>query len=60
MKDIKLFASRFMKDESGQNLIEYALVVALIALVSIAAMGSVGQTVAGAFIRITNSINNSY
>lgn len=35
---------RFVKEESGQGLIEYALIAALIAIVAIVALQQVGQT----------------
>jgi Flp pilus assembly pilin Flp len=37
--------SRFRSDEEGQDLLEYAFLVALIALVAIGAVSSVGQAV---------------
>jgi Flp pilus assembly pilin Flp len=32
-------------DESGQDLVEYALIVALITLVAVASLGSLGKTI---------------
>ena len=37
--------SRILRDESGAGVIEYALIVALIALVACAALGLLGQRV---------------
>jgi len=34
---------RFLKDESGQGLVEYALIIALVSIVAIAAMSTLGQ-----------------
>jgi len=42
-------------DESGQDLIEYALIAALIALGAIAAMGGLSNSISNEF----NSIGNS-
>lgn len=42
---MKHLMTSFMIDESGQDLIEYALIGALIALVAIAALTSVGTHV---------------
>jgi pilus assembly protein Flp/PilA len=44
-------------DESGQDLIEYALVAALIALGATAAMSSLSTALNGAFTAITNKLN---
>ena len=35
----------FYADESGQDLMEYALIVALISLVAIASLGTLGKTI---------------
>jgi Flp pilus assembly pilin Flp len=37
--------SRFCSDEEGQDLLEYAFLVALIALIAVGAVSSVGQAV---------------
>ncbi|MGC2300777.1 MAG: Flp family type IVb pilin [Acidobacteriaceae bacterium] len=42
-------------DESGQDLIEYALIAALVALGALAAMGSLSNQISNEF----NSIGNS-
>lgn len=52
MSSIKQFVSRFAQDESGQNLIEYALVACLIGLGAIAALTSVSNAVQNSFQRI--------
>jgi pilus assembly protein Flp/PilA len=41
-----------IKDQSGQDLIEYALVVALIALAATAGMGAVATSISTAFSHI--------
>ena len=46
-------------EESGQDLIEYALIVGLIALVAIAAIGALGQAINTEFyVRIQNALDN--
>jgi Flp pilus assembly pilin Flp len=40
---------RFFDDESGQDLLEYALLVALISLVAVAAVTNVGVTLRDVF-----------
>jgi pilus assembly protein Flp/PilA len=47
------------KDESGQDLIEYALLVALIALIAIAAVGLAGQSVNNIFNNIGTQLKSS-
>ena len=44
----KLLA-RFIKDESGAALVEYGILVGLIAVVCIAAVGLLGTTINGVF-----------
>ena len=39
----------FYRDESGQDLIEYALLIGLVALVAVGAVTEVGQTIVGVF-----------
>lgn len=40
---------RFFKDESGQGMVEYALIIALIAVVVIAAVTALGGGIKGIF-----------
>jgi pilus assembly protein Flp/PilA len=49
----------FIRDESGQDLIEYALVAAIIALGATTAMSSVATAISGAFTKIGTSLTNS-
>ena len=48
MKNIKRILVNLVQDESGQDLIEYALVAALIALGSVAAMNSLSTSISTA------------
>jgi len=48
-----------IKDERGQDLAEYALLIALIAIVAIAAVTSLGQEISRVFISIANTLNKS-
>ena len=41
------------KEESGQDLIEYALIAALIAVASIAAIGTIGSKVNSEFTKVS-------
>jgi len=44
--------SALIRDQSGQDLIEYALVVSLIALAATAGMGTVATSISTAFTKI--------
>jgi pilus assembly protein Flp/PilA len=46
----------FLKNEDGQDLLEYALLVALIAIVAVGAVTAAGQTVNGIFTQIAGAI----
>lgn len=46
----------FVREESGQDLLEYALLVALIALVAVGAVTAAGGTVSNVFTSIANQI----
>jgi len=49
MNSLKATLSNLIQDESGQDLIEYALVAAIIALGATAAMTSLATTISTAF-----------
>jgi pilus assembly protein Flp/PilA len=46
------FVKSFARNEEGQDLLEYALLVALIALIAIGAVGAAGQSVSTIFTSI--------
>lgn len=48
-----------LRDESGQDLIEYALVAALIALGAIAAMNSVATGISNAFSAVSSDLTSA-
>ena len=48
-----------MQDESGQDLIEYALVACLVALAAIASIRNVGVKVAASFTNISSGVTSS-
>jgi pilus assembly protein Flp/PilA len=48
-----------MRDDSGQDLLEYALLVALIALVAVAAVTSSGQAVNTIFSQVATSLQQA-
>ena len=49
--------ARFWTDESGQGLVEYALILVLIAIVVIIALTTLGQKTNNVFTNISNAIN---
>lgn len=59
MKNYREVLSGLMQDESGQDLIEYALVAALIGLAAIAGMKSVATSISSAFNSISSSLTNA-
>jgi pilus assembly protein Flp/PilA len=50
---------RFVRDEEGQDLIEYALLVALISLVAVGAIGAAGTAVNDIFGNIAGKLTAS-
>jgi pilus assembly protein Flp/PilA len=57
MENLKIVLSRLMSDESGQDLIEYALVAALIALGATAAMTSLATSISTAFSTVGSKLS---
>ena len=56
MKQLAQIVGAFWRDEDGQDLLEYALLVALIALVAVGAVQLAGGKVKDIFTAITNAI----
>jgi pilus assembly protein Flp/PilA len=56
---MKQHVSKFLKDESGQDLIEYALVAALVGLGSVAAMSGLSNSIANTFNGVGNQLTNA-
>jgi pilus assembly protein Flp/PilA len=56
MKNLKRILFSFITDESGQDLIEYALVAALIALGATAAMNSLALNISNAFSAVGSNL----
>jgi pilus assembly protein Flp/PilA len=51
------FVKSFVRNEEGQDLLEYALLVALIALVAVAAVAAAGSAVNTIFTSIANALS---
>jgi pilus assembly protein Flp/PilA len=58
MKRFNLLFSNFIVDESGQDLIEYALVASAVALIAVASMQSLSTAMSTVFQNITNALTN--
>jgi pilus assembly protein Flp/PilA len=59
MKKIKNALVALIKDESGQDLIEYALVAGLIGIGAVVAMTGLSGKIANAFNGVGNSLANA-
>jgi pilus assembly protein Flp/PilA len=59
MKRIKRAVIAFMKDESGQDLIEYALVAGLIGLGAVVAMTGLAGKIESAFNTVGTNLTNA-
>jgi pilus assembly protein Flp/PilA len=59
MKNIKQVFAAIMRDESGQDLIEYALVAGLIGLGAVVAMTGLSGKIGNAFNSVGNSLANN-
>jgi pilus assembly protein Flp/PilA len=52
-------AARFARNDEGQDLIEYALLAALIALAAVVAMQATGTSINGLFNTVSGRLNSS-
>ena len=59
MKNFLALVKNFGTEESGQDLIEYALVAGLIGLAAVTAMGTLGNTIANGFSTVGDSLSNA-
>lgn len=50
---------RFFKDESGQGMVEYALIIALIAIVVIVALTALSGNIKNVFTKSSNELGNA-
>jgi pilus assembly protein Flp/PilA len=58
MKNMKQLLKNLMTEESGQDLIEYALVAALVGLGSVAAMTGLSNSIANTFAGVGNALTS--
>ena len=59
MQNLKHLMNNLISDESGQDLIEYALVAALVGLGAVASMKSIASSINSAFNSISTSLTQS-
>ena len=59
MKNMKQLLKNLMTEESGQDLIEYALVAALVGLGSVTAMNGLATSIATTFTGVGNALTNA-
>ncbi|MBA2303919.1 MAG: Flp family type IVb pilin [Acidobacteria bacterium] len=59
MSQFITFVNNFRRSEEGQDLLEYALLVALIALVAIGAVGAAGTSVSTIFNNIAGQLGGA-
>jgi pilus assembly protein Flp/PilA len=59
MSQLVAFVKSFARNEEGQDLLEYALLVALIALIAIGAVTAAGGAVDGIFTAIAGALGNA-
>ena len=50
---------RFVKEEEGQGLVEYALIIGLISIVAIAALSAAGGSIGDMFDSVSNSLKGA-
>jgi pilus assembly protein Flp/PilA len=55
----KLWNARILREDQGQDLIEYALVVALIAFAAVVGMSSVATGINDAFSKISSKLTSA-
>ena len=56
MKYLKAQAERFIREESGQDIIEYALMIVLVALVVVGAVPNISSAVSTVFSRAISAL----
>jgi pilus assembly protein Flp/PilA len=54
---MKQFIARFIKEEEGQDLIEYALLAALIAVLMVASLNGLRTAIQGVFTTVGTSLS---
>ena len=53
---MKKFLAKMKKDEKGQGLVEYALIIFLVSIAAVLTLTALGGTVSGIFTQISNAL----
>jgi pilus assembly protein Flp/PilA len=53
------FVVRFVREEEGQDLIEYALLAAFISLAAIVALGQLGTAINNVYTRVSTTLDSA-
>jgi pilus assembly protein Flp/PilA len=59
MDRVKNFALNFIREEEGATMVEYGIMVALIAAICVVIVTALGKDVQGAFDKVEDAINGS-
>jgi pilus assembly protein Flp/PilA len=59
MNVLRTHLNRFVREEDGATMVEYGLMVALIAVVCIAAVTLLGTSLSSLFGRVSNNVGNA-
>jgi pilus assembly protein Flp/PilA len=59
MKNVEQLLKNLMTEDSGQDLIEYALVAALVGLGSVAAIGGLANSIENTFNSVGSALTNA-
>jgi pilus assembly protein Flp/PilA len=59
MKHYRSILHHLLREESGQDLIEYALVAALIGLAAVTAIGPIGNDIVNVFNGLNNTLSSA-
>jgi pilus assembly protein Flp/PilA len=59
MKNFNVQLKNLCSDESGQDMIEYALVAALVGLGSVTILGTLSTAIGSALTKVTTTLNNA-
>jgi pilus assembly protein Flp/PilA len=57
--NMKLYLQNFWKDTQGQDLVEYALLAALVSVAAVATLPAMGTTISNVFSKITSTLTSA-
>jgi pilus assembly protein Flp/PilA len=59
MQAIKSFVNRIVKEEDGQGMVEYSLILALVSVAAIGTLTTMGTNVKGVFTNSSNALKST-